>query len=387
MPDSAPVIAAITDNDLYKFTMGQVALRYPQAQASYRFINRDGRKFPAGFAKLVAEQVERLADLALTDQEFHWLRTNAPWLKITYLQWLRQFRFHPRQVRIEQQGDDLRIEIAGPWFETIYWEVPLMSIVSGLFFRDSQPDDAWERRLGEKARRLADAGVSWIDFGTRRRFSLGVQDAVNRAMKPFAPLFRGTSNPYLAMRHNLPTQGTYAHELPMSMQSLHGVEACNRAAMDAWVNEYRGDLGIALSDTLTTEVFLRDFDKFYAKLFDGVRLDSGDPYVQGEKIIAHYEKLKIDPRSKVLVFSDGLNDQNAIALHQHFGNRIRVTMGIGTFLTNDVGHKPLNMVIKLVSADFGSGSRGVIKLSDEPGKHTGEKADIAAAKQLLGIAP
>jgi nicotinate phosphoribosyltransferase len=380
-----PIIRAVTDNDLYKFTMGQVAQHYADAVVRYRFINRDRRPFRPGFDRDVRHHIDAMADLRLTPQEFDWLRANCPWLKLSYLQWLRQFRFDPSQVKVSQDGTDLRIDVEGPWFEAIYWEVPLMSLVSELHFRDVPPAPDWAQRIRQKAERLAGAGVNWIDFGTRRRFSFAVQDKVCEVMRAYAPLFRGTSNPYMALRHGLVPQGTFAHELPMAMQAKHGFKACNLAALDAWVADYRGDLGIALTDTVTTEVFLRDFDKFYAKLFDGVRLDSGDPFVMGERLLAHYDRLKIDARSKVLVFSDALNDEKAIALHKHFCERVRVTAGIGTFLTNDVGHKALNMVIKLTHADFGFGPVGLVKLSDEPGKHTGDAGDIAAAKQTLGI--
>jgi nicotinate phosphoribosyltransferase len=161
---------------------------------------------------------------------------------------------------------------------------------------------------------------------------------------------------------------------------------CNRAALDAWVAHYRGDLGIALADTVTTDVFLRDFDSFYAKLFDGVRIDSGDPRAIGERFLAHYKRLKIDGSSKVFVFSDALNTDKAIALHEHFKGRVRTTMGIGTHLTNDVGHKPLNIVMKLTHADFGDGMIGLVKLSDDAGKETGDPRDIEIAKRVLGVA-
>jgi nicotinate phosphoribosyltransferase len=380
-----PLIPALTDNDLYKFTMGQVTHDYADAVVRYAFINRDRRPFPPGFAELLRSHVDAMADLRLTPQEYDWVRCCAPWLKLGYLQWLRQFRFDPSQVRIAQHGADLRLDVEGPWIETIYWEVPLMALISELYFRDARPDPDWEQRLREKADRMADAGVNWIDFGTRRRFSFAVQDRVNEILKPYAPRFRGTSNPYLAMRHNLTPHGTFAHELPMALQAKVGVRMCNRAALDVWVAHYRGDLGIALADTVTTDVFLRDFDTFYAKLFDGVRIDSGDPAAIGERFVAHYQRLKIDPASKVLVFSDALNADRAIALHRQFHGRVRVTAGIGTHLTNDVGHRPLNMVIKMTHADFGDGPVGLVKLSDEPGKYTGDPADIETARRVLGL--
>jgi nicotinate phosphoribosyltransferase len=380
-----PLIASLLDNDLYKFTMGQVAHDYAEARVRYRFINRDARPFRATFAQELREQVDAIADLRLTPEEYDWFRRCCPWLKLGYLQWLRQFRFDPSQVRIEQRDAAVSIEIEGPWIETIYWEVPLLALVSELHYVNEKPDAAWEDRLRTKAERFESAGVSYLDFGTRRRFTYAVQDRVCAILKPFAPLFRGTSNCHFAMKHGIAPQGTFAHELPMALQAKVGVRACNRAALDLWVAHYRGDLGIALTDTVTTGVFLPDFDSYYAKLFDGVRLDSGDPAEIGERFIAHYERLKIDTRCKVLVFSDALNTDKAIALHERFKGRAKTSMGIGTHLTNDVGHKPLNIVIKLTHADFGDGMKGVIKLSDDPGKYTGEPEDVELAKRVLGL--
>jgi nicotinate phosphoribosyltransferase len=187
------------------------------------------------------------------------------------------------------------------------------------------------------------------------------------------------------MKHGLAPQGTFAHELPMALQAKVGFRSCNRVAMDTWVRHYRGDLGIALTDTVTTDVFLRDFDKYYAKLFDGVRLDSGDPAGVAERFLAHYERLKIETFAKILVFSDSLNTDKALALHERFKGRVKTTMGIGTHLSNDVGHKPLNIVIKLSEADFGDGWVGLVKLSDDPGKHTGNPDDVATARRVLGL--
>jgi nicotinate phosphoribosyltransferase len=379
------LIPSLLDNDLYKFTMAQVAHDFPGAAVRYRFINRDQRAFRAGFADELRQHVDAMADLRLTDAEYDWLRRFAPWLKPEYVDRLRQFRFDPSQVRIEQDDSRLSIEVEGPWTETIYWEVPLLALVSELHFKAERPDPAWEDRLRAKADRFAAAGVSDIDFGTRRRFGFAVQDRVCEILKAYAPLFRGTSNCHFAMKHGIAPQGTFAHELPMALQAKVGVRDCNRAALDLWVAHYRGDLGIGLTDTVTTDVFLRDFDSYYAKLFDGVRLDSGDPAEVGERFIAHYERLKIDTRCKVLVFSDALNTDKAIALHERFKGRAKTTMGIGTHLTNDVGHKPLNIVIKLTHADFGEGMKGVVKLSDDAGKYTGEPGDVERAKRTLGL--
>jgi len=383
-----------TDQDLYKFSMGQVAFhQFPYPVARYRYTNRDPEKtFRPGFAKEMQTQVEMMADLSLSDTMFDFFRAQCPWLKPTYLQWLRQYRYKPEQVQATQDATGrLDITIEGPWFETIFWEVPLLFIISELDVTNpatgerlpKAPD--WKESIRRKAERLAEAGVNWIDFGTRRRFDFQTEDAVCEIMRDFAPLFRGASNPYLAAKHNIKVFGTYAHELVMAMQAIYGPIMCNAKAMDHWVAEYRGDLGIALTDTVTTEVFLRSFDIYYAKLFDGVRIDSGVPEERGELMVRHYESLNIDPTSKVLAFSDALTDTRAIEIANYFKGRIKTTMGIGTYLTNDVGHKPPNHVIKLVQMDVGYGFTDLVKLSDGKGKFTGPSQVIQDLLRALKI--
>ncbi len=390
-----PIIKDLCDTDLYKFSMGQVAFhQFPDVQAVYRYTNRAKEKgYRPGFAAEVREQVELMAGLRLSEEMFEFFRLRCPWIKLTYLQWLRQYRFNPEQVLLSQEGGELQVEVRGPWFETIYWEVPLLCIISELSRKNPAteamiPRSAdWAERITAKAKAMAKGEIHWIDFGTRRRFDFDTQNEVCKRMKPFAPYFRGTSNPYLAMRHGINVFGTYAHELVMAMQAIYGLQRSNERAMEHWVREYRGDLGIALTDTLTTDVFLRSFDRFYAKLFDGIRQDSGCPFAVGEKYIAHYEKLGIDPRSKVIVFSDSLDTQKAIALAQCFKGRIKTTMGIGTHLTNDVGHPAPNHVIKLVALDCGNGPVSLLKLSDDTGKVTGNEGLVADAIRTLNIQP
>jgi nicotinate phosphoribosyltransferase len=197
--------------------------------------------------------------------------------------------------------------------------------------------------------------------------------------------FRGTSNPYLAQKFGLTAHGTNAHELTMAMQAKYGLLMCNKATMDHWIAEFGGSLGIALTDTVTTRVFLRDFDQMYARLYDGVRQDSGDPKVIGDMYVDHYKKLLIDPRSKTTVFSDSLTTDLAIELHEYFLNRIKTTMGIGTHLSNDVGWTPSNHVIKLVEIDFGHGFVTLLKMGDGVGKSTGGDQLYSDAQRILRI--
>ena len=381
------IIQSLLDTDHYKITMGQVIFHhFPRVQARYRFFNRGKTPFPEGFGENLRRHVEVLAELRAQPDEIAWLGRRVRYLKPTYLEWLTHYRFRPEEVTIRQQGGELEIDVAGPWFRTVYWEVPLLALVSELYFAGCRPADDWPERIRVKAEKMAGAGVHWADFGTRRRFSYAVQDRVNEVMRRYRPWYLGTSNPHLAMKYDLTPVGTYAHEGPMALQARVGVRTCNQAWIDAWVREYEGDLGIALTDTVTSAYFFRHFGLEETKLFDGVRQDSGPPPAVAEMAIRHYQGLGIDPRAKRIIFSDSLTDDALIALSRQFGDRIQVAGGIGTFLTNDVGHVPLNIVMKLTAADFGDGPVPVVKLSDAPGKYTGEPARIAAALAELGIA-
>jgi nicotinate phosphoribosyltransferase len=300
--------------------MGQAIFnQFPKARARYKLIVRDKtRVFRPTFADELREQVGWMDELRMTPKERNGLGQKAPYLKGTYLDALMGFRFDSRDTEIRVEGDQVSAVIENDWYKGTLREVKYMATISELFFKRSEPENGYRRNIASKGARMQEAGVSWIDFGTRRRFSYGVQDDVNAIMQAYTPNFRGTSNPHFALKYNLPVSGTYAHEPVMAMQAHSGMRQCNLAWMDAWVREYRGNLGIALSDTVTTPAFLKDFDSYYAKLFDGVRLDSGNPFVMGDIVVEHYEKLGIDPKSKVLVFSDSLDTDKAIALAQHF---------------------------------------------------------------------
>lgn len=385
----------LADTDFYTYTMGQMIFnQFPNAIVKYKYKNRTKNyQFRAGFADELKEQIELMSDLRMRKQMIQFFSEKTPWLKPTYLQWLANcFTFKPEQVKIFQTGGELDIEIVGPWFETVFWEEPLLYTITELSHTDPKTGKMmvkvsdWKDRIRQKAERLSEAGVNWIDFGTRRRFSFEVQDNVCDIMRSFKPLFRGTSNPFLAQKYNIPVFGTFAHQLPMALQASYGLQQCNIRAMEHWLQEYRGDLGIALLDTTTTPKFLEIFDSFYARLFDGVRQDSGNPKEIGDMVIKHYEKLRIDPTTKVLVLSDSLNVDKAIELHNYFKGRIRTTMGIGTHITNDVGYTPINHVIKLVAADFGQGMKDVVKISDDNGKAMGGSQDaIDIAKRVLDL--
>jgi nicotinate phosphoribosyltransferase len=392
---TATIIRDFTDaEDLYNHSMGWVAHRWPHARVRYEYTNRDaGFRFRAGFADELRAQVEAIGELRFDAAAAAWFRAALPWLPAEYVTWLQDFRLRPAQVEVLQEDGQLRLSITGPWREAIYWEIKLLAVISELAGltpgsgRAAVLPAGAEEAIRRKAERLSGAGVQWIDFGTRRRHSFAVQDAVVRIMKEY-PGFRGTSNPYLARVHGVNAVGTYAHQLPMAMQALYGAADADRMAMQHWLEAYDGSLGIALSDTLTTTHFLRSFTGAYAQRFEGVRQDSGDPIAFGERIIRHYESLGIDATTKVIVFSDSLDVSRAVALHEHFAGRIRTAMGIGTHLTADAamtGVKALNHVIKLVAADFGAGWQPLVKLSDDVGKVSGDGAHVQRMRAQLGV--
>lgn len=401
MKVNEPIIKSLLDCDWYKQTMGSVIFHnFPNAEVEYEFINRGKTKFPKGFDRELNYQIGLLAVLGLTRDEEAWLKT-IPYMRPTYAEWLFGFRMNPGEVTFEQNGGDLKVRVRGPWYKAIFWEVKLMAIISELYFRltGQEKDKDWELRLRRKAFDLSDNGCFWIDFGTRRRYSYEVQDAVVRIMKTYKG-FLGTSNPHLAMKHGVVTHGTYAHESIMGMSALYGVRMANKMWMKHWSDYFGGSLGVALTDTFTTEKFLNDFGSYEARLFDGVRHDSGDPSLWADKkILPHYRNMNIPTVNKRLVFSDNLmvahpsvekDEQgryNYVHLSLKYRNFAQPVGGIGTFLTNDVGNnvKPLNMVIKMTKANFGQGWIDVVKLSDVSGKHTGNIEAIRKAKEELGI--
>lgn len=395
-----PIITSLLDTDLYKLTMQAAILqRYPFANVKYRFFNRGDTQFPSNFASLLRREINSLASISLSENEAGFLRTACPYLSPAYIDFLKGYRFNPKEVSVFQSDSTLSVEIEGPWYRTILWEVPLMAIISELYFREAghgavlppnqfvntSPVDVLETAYN-KGKALREAGCVFADFGSRRRYSKNVHDnVVNGLIDGGQDKFVGTSNVYLAMQNGLKPIGTMAHEWIMYHGAKYGYRSANKTMMGRWADIYSGNLGIALTDTYTTDAFFQAFDTFYAKLFDGVRHDSADPYAFGEKTIKHYESLGIDPKTKTIVFSDGLSYQDAISIQSHFADRIKVSFGIGTHFTNDVGAKPLNIVIKMVAVDIDGHWVPAIKLSDVDGKHTGDSQEIEICQRSLGL--
>lgn len=385
------IIKSLLDSDLYKLTMGQVVFfDFPNVWVHYSFTNRGGTQFPPGFADALNMELRELNYLRMSPKESRWMK-KLPYFRSAFVEWFSGYQFDYNEVMVTQTGGDLSIDIDGYWYRTIHWEVVLMAMVSELYFKMTgqvMASDAFEK-IDIKGKKLEAAGCFWSDFGTRRRFSFEVQNEVVFRMKHYNG-FLGTSNPYLAMVHGVNPIGTSAHEATMAMQAIYGVRNSNRKWLEHWYNFYRGELGVALTDTITTDVFLKDFDGLLARIYDGTRHDSNCPYGWGEMILNHYKKIGIDPLTKSLVFSDGLDTDKFIDISKTFSPRVRrVVGGIGTHFTNDVGNnvKPLNIVIKLiqVKTDHNSDFIDVVKLSDVPGKHNGNLNTIIRVKQELNI--
>lgn len=367
------IVASLLDQDLYKFAMMQAVLHhYPAAMVRYKFKCRfPGYRFTREQVDEIRMQVKYYASRSFDEKELAYL-SSLRYLTPDFIQFLRVYKPNMRYIRINDQAEcGLNIEIEGPWLHTILFEVPVLAIVSEVASADINPYPSIANIKDPLRRKIALANehgsLRFADFGTRRRYSYDAQKLVIRTLKEECLQgFVGTSNVMFAYIEGLLPIGTMAHEWIQAHQAL-GVRLVDsqKAALEAWVQEYRGDLGIALTDTIGIDAFLQDFDLYFAKLYDGVRHDSGDPFTFGYKVIHHYIYLNIDPKTKTIVFSDGLTFEEMIRLHDTFAHQIGVSFGIGTNLTNDVGeNKPLSIVIKMVECN----GLPVAKISDSPGK-------------------
>ena len=385
-------VVSILDNDFYKFTMQNAVVHlFPKARAKYAFINRGAHAFPVGFDAALKTAIAELGELKLTKAEKIFLAQNCPYLDPVYLDFLQGYRYDPDEVTVQQNGAELSVTVEGYWYRTILWEVPLMFLICELYYeltgQKRVPDDEVALIAKNKMEKYRALGITIADFGTRRRHSYEVQKITVKALKDYGgPSFSGTSNVHLAMLWNTKPIGTHAHEWFMFHAAKYGFKMSNQLALENWVQVYRGDLGIALSDTYTTEVFFQQFDKKFSKLFDGVRHDSGDPIAFANKTIAHYRQYGIDPLSKTIIFSDSLNYEKVAHIAAYCSNKIGISFGVGTNFTNDVGLKPLNIVLKMTDALPDEGVwNPVVKLSDEKGKYTGDPETIRLAKRILGL--
>ena len=389
------IIQSVLDTDLYKFTTSYAYSKlYPRAYGQFRFIDRGKTTYPQGFAEELKKELQEMSKLALTKDEASFLSRELPYLPPTYIDFVRGFRFDPEEVKVEQDAEGyLSIITEGLLYRVTLWETPILALVSELYYKmlGAQPDMEYtERTIISKARKLAEHGITFSMFGMRRRFSAAIEDRVTELLKEHAAgyLF-GTSNVYYAYKHGLRVSGTHPHEWIQFHGAMFGYKMANYMAMEDWINVYDGDLGTVLTDTYTTDVFMRNFSKKHAMLFTSLRHDSGDPLQFTEKVIARYRELRVDPTIKYIIFSDGLDPERAIEIANYCKGHIGASFGIGTNFSNDVGNgvRPMNIVMKLWKCKMTEKERWnpCVKLSDVDGKHTGEPDEIELAQRTLGL--
>ncbi|RFF28108.1 MULTISPECIES: nicotinate phosphoribosyltransferase [unclassified Wenzhouxiangella] len=367
------ILESLLDTDIYKYSMMQAVLhQFPGAEVEYQFKCRSEGVDLRPIRQDLEREIEHLCSLKLGPEELNYL-SSLRYMKSDFIEFLRLFHLQSRFVEIGEDDEQLTIRIRGPWLHTILFEVPVLAIISELYSRHTWPDhelDEGRKRLNHKVEQVKalDRPDEFVfaDFGTRRRFSREWHDEVVETFASEVPgSFRGTSNVRLAKELGLVPIGTMAHEFIQACQALGPrLAETQRFAFEVWAREYRGDLGIALSDTYSLKAFLRDFDMYFCKLFDGARQDSGDPMEWGEAMIEHYRNNRVDPKTRNLIFSDSLTIPRAAEIWERFRDRINVSFGIGTNLTHDTGVKPVNIVIKMTECN----GQPVVKLSDSPGK-------------------
>ncbi|MBR2932433.1 MAG: nicotinate phosphoribosyltransferase [Rikenellaceae bacterium] len=392
------IISSVLENDLYKFSMSYYyQVHDPNAWGAFTFHDRNNTQYTDEFVVALREEFENLATLALQPAEFEWAVKTINYIPQCFWEWLSQFRFEPAKIRTWLDEErHLHIEVADAMYKVTFYEIPILAIVSELYHRSigdgfqtrEELAEAMTPRMEKKAAIASQHNLYFADFGMRRRFSVLSEQLVIEYMKEHCPTFTGTSTVALAMKYNIRPIGTMAHECFMFQAAVHTPKEANYEVMERWVDVYDGNLGTVLTDTYTVDTFLRNFSMKLAKLYDGVRHDSGDPKLFGDRIIEKYESYGIDPLSKTIVFSDGLDFDAAAEIKEYFAGRIKVTFGIGTNLTCDIpGVRPMNIVMKLKECRINARQPiyGCVKLSDVAGKAIGTQADIANYKYQLGI--
>ena len=399
----APIITHFTDDDLYKFSMCCAILNcYPRAMVRYRFVDRNNTVYPKGFDALVREQVKYLEDLRFTDEEQAYMERRCYYIPHWFYTYLKGFRYKADWVTVEQDEEGhLHIGFEGYWHQTVLLEVKVLAIVSELYHIvsgdiDKVDYDAYYRKSYDKAVRMLEGGLKVADFGCRRRLSHEAEDAVVRAFHDASQavkgpgVFTGSSTVWFAMKYDVTPIGTMAHEFISSIAGMYGPQEANHIAMDMWQKTFIGSLGIFLYDTFGFEAFSHNFSEHFARVFSGLRVDSGDNLEQLEKICAKYREFGIDPASKQVVFSNALDTDRALALHKAVGGRVQDSYGIGTHLTCDFGElgiQPMNIVIKLVASKITEKREWspTCKMSEDKGKYTGDKETFEIFKKLLHI--
>ena len=397
-----PIIKHFTDDDLYKFTMCCAVIdNFPRTQVKYKFSDRDNTVYPPGFAEKLMEQIEMLESVVITDEEIAFLRKRCRYIPAWFCRYLKGFRYNKDWVKVKQDSSGhLDIEFEGSWSDTILLEVKVLAIISELYYiltgqTEKFDYDEYYKKSWEKAKKLIQAGCVFSDFGTRRRASFRSEDIVVKAMKECQEQvggpgkFFGTSNVYFAMKYDLVPIGTMAHELICAIAGMYGPQMANHLAMQTWAHTYRGALGTFLYDTYGWQIFSLNFSEDYANMFKGLRVDSGNNYEQLDLIVDKYKSLHIDPKSKQIVFSNGLNVDEAIALQHYAKDKCIPSFGIGTHFTNDFDNvKPMNIVIKLIAVKITESWPFFLetcKLSEDHGKYSGDKKTVERFMEILHL--
>lgn len=392
------IIRSMIENDLYKFSMSHYyQVNYPNSWGTFAFHDRNNTEYTEEFVEILKNEFKKLDKLFLQKDEFDWCVKNIPYIPQYYWEWLSGFRYNSYNIKTWIDGDKhLHIEVSDLMYRVTFYEIPILAIVSETYHKYNgdeyltfdEVNDAMMDGMIEKTKIAENHNIFFADFGLRRRFSVFSEDVVVKFMAKHCKTFVGTSNVYLAKLLNIKAIGTQAHECFMMNAAITSPKEANFHVMENWVNTYDGALGTVLTDTYTVDVFLRNFSMKLAKLYDGVRHDSGDPYIFIDKIIDKYKSYGIDPMSKTIVFSDGLDFPTAAKIKEYCVGKIKASFGIGTNLTCDIPNiKAMNIVMKLKECRVNDRQPiyGCVKLSDVTGKAIGKKEDIENYKYQLSI--
>lgn len=386
------VIKTILDTDLYKFTTSYAYIKlFPYAVGTFTFKDRDETEYTEGFLNALKNEISNLSLVALTQDELEYMANHCRFLPRVYWEWLSSFRFDPSKIEVYlDEQNHLHLEVTDFLYKVTLYEVPLLAVVSEIKnqFLNRVPDkQTILAKLSGKVELSNQNKLPFSEFGTRRRFSFDVQDTVVAYLKEHATYCTGTSNCYLAMKYGMLPMGTHPHEWFMFHGAQFGYKHANYMALENWVNVYDGDLGTALSDTYTSDSFLSNFSRKQAKLFDGVRCDSGDEFEFIDRLVERYKDLGIDPTTKTIIFSNALDFEKALNIYAYCSGKIRCSFGIGTNLTNDTGYPPSNIVMKLSRCKMNVNQewRECVKLSDDMGKHMGSITEVEACLHELRL--
>lgn len=386
------ILNTILDTDLYKFTTSYAYVKlFPSAMGTFEFKDRDDTVYSEAFLERLKDEIWNMAKVRLSEEELEYMCGHCRFVPRVYWEWLSSFSFDPNKVMayLDESGH-LHIEVTDYLYKVTLYEVPLLAIVTELrnqFSGHVANRDTVLERLKEKVEISNGHGLSFSEFGTRRRFSFEVQDLVIGYLKQHAKYCTGTSNCHFAKKYNMLMMGTHPHEWFMFHGAQFGYKHANYMALENWVNVYDGDLGTALCDTYTSESFLTNFSRKQAKLFDGVRCDSGNEFEFIDQLVARYRELGIDSTTKTIIFSNALDFDKSLKILNYCKGKIRCAFGIGTNLTNDTGYSPSNVVMKLSRCKMNVNQkwRECIKLSDDLGKHTGSDREVQACLYELGL--